>query len=112
VDLKRDVKDADIVIDAYLPEIDMINLKGVGSIEIEAGKGAELEIRHTGVGNINLERYCVENASIIYSGVGNIKIWAEKSLNGHASGVGSVQYKGSPRMNMEFTGIGGFEQIK
>jgi hypothetical protein len=112
VDLKRDVKNVGIIVDVYLPRIDMINLKGVGNIEIEEGRGLDLEIRHTGVGNINLEKYCVENATVIYKGVGNIKIWAINSLNGTGSGVGSIQYKGSPRMNMHFDGVGGFKQIK
>jgi hypothetical protein len=111
-DLKRNVKNVRVTIDIYLPRIDKINLKGVGNIEIEEGEGVDLEIRHTGVGNINLEKYCVENATVIYKGVGNIKIWAINSLNGTGSGVGSIQYKGSPRMNMDFDGVGGFKQIK
>jgi hypothetical protein len=112
VDLKREVKNANILVDVYLPRIAMINLKGVGTIEIDEGRGLDLEIRHTGVGTINLEKYCVENATIIYNGVGNIKIWAISSLNGTGSGVGSIYYKGSPRMNMDFDGVGGFKQIK
>jgi hypothetical protein len=112
VDLNRDVKNVDILVAVYLPRIDMIHLKGVGTIEIEVGSGLDLEIRHTGVGNINLEKYRVENATVTYRGVGNIKIWAINSLNGTGSGVGSIHYKGSPRMNMDFDGVGGFKQIK
>jgi hypothetical protein len=112
VDLKREVKDVDIIVDVYLPKIDLINLKGVGNIEVEEGEGSELEIRHSGVGNINVEKYCVVNATITYSGVGNIKIWVINSLNGNGSGVGSIEYKGNPRMNINFNGVGGFKQIK
>jgi predicted small secreted protein len=87
VDLKRNIKngDMDITVDVYLPKIDMINLKGVGNIEIEEGEGLDLEIRHSGVGTINVEKYRVENASITYSGVGNIRIWATNSLSGNGS---------------------------
>jgi hypothetical protein len=112
VDLKRKVKDVDIKVDVYLPKIDMINLKGVGNIEIEEGNGLDLEIKHNGVGNINVEKYRVENAIITYSGVGNIKIWATNSLNGNGSGVGTIEYKGSPKMNIDFNGVGGFKKIK
>lgn len=114
VDLKRNIKngDMDITVDVYLPKIDMINLKGVGNIEIEEGEGLDLEIKHSGVGTINAEKYCVENATITYSGVGEIRIWATNSLNGNCSGVGAIKYKGSPKMNINFNGVGGFQQIK
>jgi hypothetical protein len=112
VDQKRNIKYADITVDVYLPRIDMINLKGVGNIDIEEGEGLDLEIRHSGVGNINGEKYRVENATITYRGVGNIRIWATNSLNGDASGVGNIRYKGNPRMNIDFRGVGSFKQIK
>jgi hypothetical protein len=112
VDTKRDVKDKDILIDVYLPKIDMIHLKGVGNIEIDEGEGIDLEIRCSGVGNIHAEKYRVENATITYSGVGNIRTWAINSLNGNGSGVGSIEYKGNPRMNMDFQGVGGFKHIQ
>jgi hypothetical protein len=38
VDQKRNIKNADITVDVYLPRIDMINLKGVGNIDIEEGE--------------------------------------------------------------------------
>jgi hypothetical protein len=112
VDTKKDIKDVEVIVDVYLPRIDMLNLKGIGNIVIEEGKGLDLEIRLSGVGNINAEKYCVENATIAYSGVGNIKIWVINSLNGNGSGVGRIEYKGNPRMNIDFNGVGGFKQIK
>jgi hypothetical protein len=112
VDLKGNIEDTDIIVDVYLPRIDMINLKGVGNIEIEEGNGLDLEIRHSGVGNIDAEKYRVENATITHSGVGNIKIWVINSLNGDSSGVGRIEYRGNPRMNINFNGVGGFNQIK
>jgi hypothetical protein len=112
VGLKRDVKNVEVIVDVYLPKIDMINLQGVGNIEIEEGEGLDLEIKYSGVGTINAEKYCVENATITYSGVGEIRIWATNSLNGNCSGVGAIKYKGSPKMNINFNGVGGFQQIK
>jgi hypothetical protein len=110
--IRKSMKYADITVDVYLPKIDMINLDGVGNIEIEEGEGLDFDIRHDGVGDINAEKYCVENVTIKHSGVGDIKIWATNSLNGKASGVGSIKYKENPRMNMEFHGVGGFKKIK
>jgi hypothetical protein len=112
VDLKRSVKNVEIIIDIYLPRIDMINLKEVGNIEIENGNGLDLEIRATSVGDIDLEKYCVENVTIIGGGIGTIRTWAINSLNGDLSGVGNIHYKGSPRMNMDLSGVGKFKQIK
>jgi CxxC motif-containing protein len=112
VDLKRAVKSVDILVDVYLPGIDMINLKGVGSIEIGEGRGIDFEIRFTGTGALNLEKYCIENATIIGDGVGEIKIWVINFLNGNLSGVGNMQYKGNPRMNIDFSGVGKIKQIK
>ncbi|MDR1230900.1 MAG: DUF2807 domain-containing protein [Spirochaetaceae bacterium] len=110
--LKRNVNNVKVIIDIYLPGIDMINLKAVGSIEIENGNGLDLEIRAASVGSIDLEKYCVENLTITGSGFGDIKIWAINSLNGDLSGVGNIHYKGSPRMNMDISGVGRIKQIK
>jgi hypothetical protein len=112
VNLKMNVENADVIINVYLPTLDKINLKGVGNIYVENGSGLDLEIRHTGVGGINAEEYRVENATIISRGVGDINVWAVNSLDVKRSGVGSIRYRGSPRMNMNFNGVGGIEQIK
>jgi hypothetical protein len=112
IDLKGQVKNSDILVDVYLPTIDTINLNGVGYIELEDGSGSDLEISFTGVGSIRLEKYHAENVTITGDGVGPIRVWAENSLNGDWSGVGSIYYKGNPRMNMDFDGIGKIRQIK
>ena len=95
VGLKRKLKYVDILVDVYLPELDMINLRGIGDIMTEKGEGLNLEIRHSGVGTIGAERYRVENADITYSGVGDIRVWATNSLNGNSSGGGNIEYKGA-----------------
>jgi hypothetical protein len=112
VNVKMNTENAVLITDVYLPRLDRINLKGVGNIRVENGSGVDLEIKHTGVGTINAEEYRVENVTIAGRGVGNIKIWAVDSLSGKWSGVGSVQYKGSPRINMNVDIVGSFEQLK
>jgi hypothetical protein len=112
IDLNGEVKNSRITVDIYLPAIDVINLSGVGSIESDEGSGPDLTIRHTGVGTIDLEEYRAGNVSITGSGVGTIRTWAENSLGGDWSGVGSLYYKGNPRMNINFNGVGRFRQIK
>ncbi|MDR1230750.1 MAG: DUF2807 domain-containing protein [Spirochaetaceae bacterium] len=112
VEQRSNVNNVKVIIDIYLPEIDTINLKTVGSIKIENGNGLDLEIRAESVGTIDLEKYCVENVTITGNGFGTIKIWATDSLNGNLSGVGSFHYKGSPRINMDISGLGNIKQIK
>jgi hypothetical protein len=109
---KRKVENDHTIVDVYLPGLDKVNLKGVGNIWVENGNSSDLAIRHTGVGSINAEEYRTQNITITGRGVGDIKIWVENSLNGTRSGVGNIYYKGSPRMNMNFDGVGGFKQIK
>jgi hypothetical protein len=112
IDLNGEVKNSDITVDVYLPAIDTINLNGVGSIESDEGSGPDLEIRCSGVGTIDLEKYRAGNVTVTGSGVGTIRIWAENSLNGDWSGIGSLYYKGNPRMQINFNGVGRFRQIK
>jgi hypothetical protein len=112
VNVKMDTGNAVLITDVYLPRLDRINLKGVGTIWVENGSSPDLQIRHTGVGTINAEGYRVENVTITGKGVGAIKVWAVDSLSGKWSGVGNVQYKGSPRINMNMDIVGKFEQLK
>jgi hypothetical protein len=112
IDLEGNVNNPRVTVDVYLPAIDTIILNGVGSIESDEGSGPDLEIRSTGVGTIHLEKYRAGNVTITGDGVGPIRVWAENSLNGNYSGIGSIYYKGNPRMNMNFDGVGKIRRIK
>jgi hypothetical protein len=112
VDLTRSVQDARVTVDVYLPALERVNLKGVGSFRIDDGNATDLEIRHSGVGSVNMKNYRVENVTVMGGGVGDIEIWAVNTLNGKWSGVGTIHYKGNPRFGMDFSGVGGFNRIK
>ena len=95
-----------LIVDVHLPELQNINLQGVGNMKLSEGTASDLKISLSGVGNIDAQDYQVENVVITQSGVGNSKIWATNSLSGTLSGVGNITYKGNPTVNVNVNGVG------
>jgi hypothetical protein len=95
-----------LFVDVYLPELQIINLEGVGNFNLSEGNAPNLKISMSGVGNVEAQNYQVENIVITQSGVGNSKIWATNSLSGMLSGVGNISYKGNPTVSVNVSGIG------
>jgi hypothetical protein len=100
-----------LTIDIYMPEINIIDLKGVGNIDVGAGGTSDLEINLSGVGNISADHYQAQTGTVMLNGVGDIKIWATNSLTGSLSGVGNILYKGNPTKNIDVSGIGQVKQM-
>jgi thioredoxin-related protein len=98
------------VIDVYLPEIKTVRLHGVGEIVLDSGSGSKMEAVLFGVGKINAQNYHVKEINIDHSGVGTMRIWADV-INGMASGVGNVLYKGTPTVNAGRAGIGKIKKL-
>jgi hypothetical protein len=88
------LKSTRLIVDVHLPELQSINLKGVGNVKLSDGNASDLQISLSGVGNVDAQNYQVENIVITQSGVGNSKIWVTNSLSGTLSGVGNISYKG------------------
>ena len=95
-----------LIVDVHLPELQSINVRGVGNVKLSDGNVSELKISLSGVGNVDALNYQVENVVITQSGVGNSKIWATNSLSGTLSGVGNISYKGNPAIDVKVSGIG------
>jgi len=95
-----------MLVDVHLPELQSINVKGVGNVKLSAGNASDLKITLTGVGNVDALNYQVENVVITQSGVGNSKLWATNSLSGTLSGVGNITYKGNPTVDVKVSGVG------
>jgi hypothetical protein len=100
------LKPTKLFVDVYLPELQRINISGVGNVKFFNGNASHLVISLSGVGNIDSQDYQVENVVINQSGVGNAKIWATNSLSGSLSGVGSIRYKGNPTVSINVSGVG------
>jgi len=95
-----------LIFDVYLPNVKSVSIGGVGNITISAGSAFNLEIYFSGVGNIDTQNYQVQDITITHSGVGDATIWATNSIDGDFTGVGYIQYKGTPIINVNKTGLG------
>ena len=100
-----------LIVEVYLPELQSINLSGVGSVTLSNGNASNLQISLSGVGNIDAQNYQVQNITIQNSGVGNAKIWATDSLSGTLSGVGNISYKGDPEVSIKTSGVGNVNKL-
>ena len=95
-----------LIVDVHLPELQRVNLSGVGNVTLSEGNATDLAITLSGVGNIDAQNYQVQNVTVEQSGVGDAKIWVTNSMNGTLSGVGDILYKGNPTVNIKVSGVG------
>jgi hypothetical protein len=100
-----------LLIEVHLPELQSLNVNGVGDVRLSDGNATDLAISLSGVGNIDARNYQIENVSIKHSGVGEVKIWATNSLSGTLSGVGDICYKGNPAVSVKVSGVGKVKKL-
>ncbi|MBW4543910.1 MAG: DUF2807 domain-containing protein [Symplocastrum torsivum CPER-KK1] len=82
-----------------------ISLDGVGSMTI-AGSVDVLELTLSGVGSFNGEEFKTKQATVRNSGVGSAVVNVSENLDATVSGVGSVEYIGSPQVRESGEGVG------
>lgn len=73
-----------------------VEVGGVGELEI-SGKCKSLEIEVAGVGELDAEDLKCENVDVQLAGVGEIDVYASKSVDVEAAGVGEVNVYGNPK---------------
>ena len=95
-----------IVFEITMPEIEKIELVGVGDYELSGDSQDELYIILTGVGTVRAYDLEVNVCHITSTGVGNCQVRVNNTLNVTITGVGSVYYKGNPTINSTITGLG------
>ena len=95
-----------IVFEITIPEIDKIELIGVGDFELSGDSQDELYIFLIGVGTVRAYNLEVDVCHITSTGVGNCQVRVNNTLNVTITGVGSVYYKGNPTINSTITGLG------
>ena len=105
------IRPTKLIVEVHMPELQSINLSGVGSVTLSDGNASNLQISLSGVGNIDTQNYQVQNITIQNSGVGNAKIWATDSLTGSLSGVGNISYKGDPEVSVKVSGVGKVKKL-
>ena len=100
-----------LIVDVHLPELQSLDLSGVGDVRIADGSATDLAISLSGVGDINAQNYRIENVFVKHSGVGDVKIWATHVLDGTLSGVGDIRYKGNPTVSVKVSGVGKVSEL-
>ncbi|MEG4286438.1 head GIN domain-containing protein [Microcoleus sp. A006_D1] len=83
-----------------------IVVNGVGDFTA-SGETKEADITLSGVGSLDAKNLHTVNAKVNSTGVGNVDIYVTGQLDAQASGVGKINYYGSPKIvNRQAEGIG------
>ena len=93
-------------------QADSLNLQisGLGNIEI-GGSVEDQRIELSGAGNYDAEDLKSSKAKIEISGTGKAAVWVENELDVGLSGMGNLQYYGSPILSTEMSGMGTVESL-
>jgi Putative auto-transporter adhesin, head GIN domain len=109
--------------------LESFDMTGVGSIEAKGIQGKQLTVTLTGVGNMTIdgsadfldlrlngigsyrgERFKTKQANVYSDGVGSAVLNVSDQLDASVSGVGSVEYIGSPKIQKSGRGLGNIKQ--
>ncbi|UKO98733.1 GIN domain-containing protein [Nostoc sp. UHCC 0870] len=82
-----------------------VSLDGVGSIAI-AGSVDVLDLDISGVGSFQGEGLKTKQATVRHMGVGSVVVNVSQQLDATVSGVGSIEYIGSPQVRESGRGLG------
>jgi hypothetical protein len=86
-----------------------VSLDGVGSIEI-AGNIDVLELNLDGVGSFNGAELRAKQAIVRNKGVGSAVVNVSEQLDATVSGIGSIEYIGSPQVKESVKGMGAIKK--
>jgi hypothetical protein len=88
------------------PEINQVELIGVGDFTFTGPDQDALTILLTGVGQVKAFDMRVGNCYVASSGVGDCEVFVLDNLDVTITGVGNVYYKGNPTISSSITGLG------
>jgi hypothetical protein len=86
-------------------ELFAVELSGAGNMEV-AGKVDRLKLEISGAGSIKAGDLEAIEANIDMSGAGKATLWVTLRLDAVMSGVGNLEYYGSPELIFDDTGVG------
>lgn len=96
---------ADIDIDELAVGELKVRLPGAGSINV-SGKAASQDVHVSGAGSYSARNLACQSTVVKISGVGKAIVSAVDDLDISVTGLGSVEYYGSPRVRQNVTGLG------
>jgi RNA polymerase sigma factor (sigma-70 family) len=82
-----------------------ISIRGAGALII-SGKAESLDLSIAGIGGFDGLRLKAETARVTHSGIADVLVNARKSLDVTLTGVGNVEYVGSPEVRESIMGFG------
>ncbi len=82
-----------------------VAMDGVGEVKI-AGSADALDLNLSGVGSFQGEAFKTKRATVRSSGVGSAVVNVSEQLDADRSGVGSIEYVGSPQVRKSGQGLG------
>lgn len=87
------------------------NMQGTGGMSIK-GKTASGIVKVAGVGGFDGYELKCENMNVTVSGVGGAKVFATDKLTATLNGVGSIKFKGNPKIkNLNTNGVGNIKNV-
>jgi hypothetical protein len=82
-----------------------VTMTGVGSLTA-GGSADHLTVTLSGSGSFQGEDFATKTATVTCSGVGNAVVNVSEKLDASVSGVGSIEYIGTPQVTEKVSGIG------
>jgi hypothetical protein len=83
-----------------------ITLAGAGSLTA-SGETKEADITLSGAGSVDTKNLHAVNAKVNSTGIGSVEIYVTGQLDAKTSGIGEINYYGSPKIvNRQAGGIG------
>jgi len=79
-------------------------VSGAGSLEV-GGNSTNSKMKMSGAASVSAFNYLVDSLDVRLSGAGDLDIHVIKHLKGDVSGAANIKYKGSPKMDIEKSGI-------
>ena len=86
-----------------------VSLDGVGSVAI-AGNVDVLDLDLSGVGSFDGKDLEIKQATVRNKGVGSALVNVSEQLDASVSGIGSIEYIGSPQVTEFVKGLGGIKK--
>jgi hypothetical protein len=87
-----------------------IVMNGAGEL-LASGETKEADIALNGAGSVEAKNLHAVNAKVNSTGVGTVDIYATEQLDVKASGVGEINYYGSPKtVNRQVAGLGSINE--
>ncbi|MFC5948725.1 GIN domain-containing protein [Pseudonocardia lutea] len=116
---------ADISYRVTVGRLTGLTVSGAGAVTVNGVDGSELAVTHggaarvvmsgrvtrqtvdlTGVGQYDAANLSSEEADVTVGGAGSAVVDVSRTLQARITGVGSIEYEGSPQVTQEVTGMG------